>query len=97
MSVSFIGNAGNSAPIVYNKIPYLEIAYPIAHIANDISTHRTFNTSQDVIKAGLNFYSVITKITMREDSDIIINNKELSELISLLKGGVIYNGPMVHI
>lgn len=92
MSVSFIGNAGNSAPLVYNKIPYLEISYPIAHITNNIQTHRTFNTNQDVIKMGLNFYSVITKITMKDNQDVVINDRELSELISLLKGGVIYNG-----
>lgn len=92
MSVSTIGNVGSSAPIVFNKIPYLEITYPIAHITNNIETHRTFNTNQDIIKKGLNFYDTITKITMKENSDIVINDRELSELISLLKGGVIYNG-----
>lgn len=92
MAVSFIGNVGSSSPILYNKIPYLEIEYPVAHITNNINEHRIFNTNQDVIKNGLNLYDVITKITMKENESIIISETELNELITLLKGGVIYNG-----
>lgn len=90
--MDILGSVGSSTPITANKIPYIDIEYPIAHVSNNVINHRTFKGNQDVIKQGLNFFDTIVKIEMKDNQNIQINDSEMSELISLLKGGVIYNG-----
>lgn len=90
--MDILGSVGSSTPILFNKVPYIDIEYPIAHITKNVTSHRTFKGNQDIIRQGLNFFDTIVKIEMKDNQNIQISDTEMSELISLLKGGVIYNG-----
>lgn len=87
-----IGGISDSSVVVFNSSPYLEIEYPIPYKLKEYSKKSTRITSNDVIKKGLNFYDMITEIRLRENEVEKINTTEESELISILRGGVIYNG-----
>lgn len=92
MSVIGIGSVGSSSPITFNKIPYIDIEYPIPIIPNNIENKKPMNTANDVIKEGINFFEHVLKIEMKPGEPHTMNDEEMGKLISVLKGGVIYNG-----
>ena len=92
MSVTGIGSVGSSTPITFNKIPYIDIEYPIPIIPNNIENKKPMNTANDVIKEGINFFEHVMNIEMKPNEPHTINEEEMGNLISVLKGGVIYNG-----
>lgn len=87
-----IGAVSDSSVLIGNKIPYLEISYPKPYILNNNSKHATRLTYTDVIHNGLNYYGEINEITCNENSPITLTEIERTNLITALKGGVIYNG-----
>ena len=92
MSVAGIGSVGSGSLVVGNKIPYIDISYPVLIVPHDIETKKPMNTVADNIKPGLNFFEHVTKVEMKTEEKQKISDTEMSELITLLKGGVIYNG-----
>lgn len=86
------GNVSDSSVILANKVPFLEITYPIPHVLNNQNQHETFRTLKDVPEQGLNFYDEIVSIDVGGNAiGEKPNNSELSELVEILKGGVILN------
>lgn len=92
MSVAGIGSVGSGSLVVGNKIPYIDISYPVLIVPKDIETKKPMNTVADTIKPGLNFFEHVTKVEMKTEEKQKISGTEMSELVTLLKGGVIYNG-----
>ena len=90
--MSNIGSVGSSALITFNKTPYIEIEYPIPVIPRFIESKKEMNTVSDTIENGLSFFDSVVYVTMKDGETTGINNEETSELISILKGGVIYLG-----
>ena len=90
--MSNIGSVGSSALITFNKTPYIEIEYPIPVIPMFIESKKEMNTVSDTIENGLSFFDSVVYVTMKQGETTGINNEETSELISILKGGVIYLG-----
>ena len=89
---STTGALGDSSTLLYNRQPFLDIIYPIPHRLTNFHEKEGLPTSNDVIKVGLNFYESIASITVKNGQEVKINDDEMSELKSILKGGVIYNG-----
>ena len=92
MGVTGIGSVGSSTPITFNKIPYIDIEYPIPIIPNGVENKMPMNTVNDVIKEGINFFEHVLNIEMKQGEQHTMNEEEIENLISVLKGGVIYNG-----
>lgn len=92
MAVTGIGSVGTGSLVVGNKIPYIDISYPVIISPKNIETKKPMNTVADTIKPGLNFFEHVTKVEVKINEKQKISDTEMSELISLLKGGVIYNG-----
>lgn len=92
MAVAGIGSVGTGSLVVGNKIPYIDISYPVVVLPKDIGSKKPMNTVADTIKPGLNFFEHVTKVEMKSGETNRISDGEMSELISILKGGVIYNG-----
>lgn len=90
--MSSIGSVGSSALITFNKTPYIEIDYPIPVIPKNIESIKEMNMVSDTIGSGLTFFDSVVKVRMNSNETTAINNEETSELISILKGGVIYVG-----
>ena len=90
--MSSIGSVGSSALITFNKTPYIEIEYPIPLIPNGMKDIKEINMVNDTIVSGLNIFDSVVQVRMNSDETTCINNEEMSELISILKGGVIYIG-----
>lgn len=92
MAVAGIGSVGTGSLVVGNKIPYIDISYPVVILPKDIGSKKPMNTVADTIKPGLNFFEHVTKVEMKINEKQKISDTEMSELITTLKGGVIYNG-----
>lgn len=92
MATQSIGTVSDSTPILFNKIPFIEIEYPIPYKVKDYEKKNVELTSQDTIKKGLNFYEIVTEIRLKDSVSEQMNYSEESELVRLLMGGVIYNG-----
>ena len=90
--MSSIGSVGSSALITFNKTPYIEIEYPIPLIPIGMKDIKEINMVNDTIVSGLNIFDSVVQVRMNSDETTCINNEEMSELISILKGGVIYIG-----
>lgn len=90
--MSSIGGVSDSTPILANPVPYIEINYPMPYILKDYSKKDTRQTTNDIIKVGLNIYSTISEIRMRNNQDETIMDSEVNELVEILTSGVIYNG-----
>lgn len=86
------GTQSDSSVLIFNKIPFIDIKYPVVHINKNYSDKKPRNTSNDIIQKGINFYSDISRIDVKSNSEITMYDVEMNELISALKGGVIYNG-----
>lgn len=90
-AASTTGNIGSSTPITFVKIPYIDIEYAIPLIPENMNDIRPNNTVIDSIMPGINFYEHVTKVEMKTEVKQKISDTEMSELIIILKGGVIYN------
>lgn len=93
--MSFVNTTGkvtDGAVILFNKIPFLEIEYPLPYIENDREKLRTCTTCTETIAVGLNFFETVMDIQLRDSGTKSFNESEYNELVELLKGGVIYNG-----
>lgn len=86
-----IGGVSDSSVLIFNKVPFIDISYPVPHIPVEAGTKMSLSTSTDTIKNGLNFYSNIASVSMKSN-DMYITKTEEDELVAILKGGVIYNG-----
>lgn len=89
---SIIGNVSDSSVVLGNKVPFLEITYPIPVVLDNHENHETRPTISDTIKEGLNFYEDIVHISTTTNNGEYITSDEMDELISILKGGIILNG-----
>ena len=87
-----IGNTSDASVILFNSYPFLEIKYPIPHILKEYDKKNVRLTTSDLIDKGLNFYENISEIRMKNSETEKINSEEISELMTLLTGGVIYIG-----
>lgn len=87
-----VGTVGDSGVLISNRVPYLDIKYPIPHIVRNYSEKTALATCNDVIKEGLNFYESIASIEVKETQTTKPNAQEIAELKSVLMRGVIYNG-----
>ena len=92
MFTSTTGSVSDSSVILFNRVPFLEIEYPIPHKLKDYEKKRTRSTETEWIKRGMNFYDEIMEIRLKNETTVDMNNSEIDELKSILKGGVIYNG-----
>lgn len=92
MFTSTTGSISDSSVILFNRVPFLEIEYPIPYKFKDYEKKRTRNTETEWIKKGMNFYDEILDIKLRSGVTVDMNNSENDELMSILKGGIIYNG-----
>ena len=92
MYSSTIGSVNDSSVILFNRVPFLEIEYPIPYKLKDYKKKRTSNTETEWIKKGINFYDEIMDIRLRTETTEAMNNIEMDELKNILKEGVIYNG-----
>ena len=90
--VSVTGQVSDSSVIFFNKVPFIEIEYPVPHIVKDYEKKNVRNTVNDVITVGLNFYENISEIRLKSNESEKMNSEELSELTQILRGGVIYIG-----
>ena len=91
MFTSTTGSVSDSSVILFNRVPFLEIEYPIPYKLKDYKKKRTSNTETEWIKKGINFYDEIMDIRLRNETTTAMNNSEMDELKNILKGGVIYN------
>ncbi len=87
-----IGSTSDASVILFNAFPFIEIEYPIPHILKEYEKKNVRRTTSDLISNGLNFYENISEIRMKDSESEKINSEEISELMTLLKGGVIYIG-----
>lgn len=87
-----IGSTSDASVMLFNSYPFLEISYPIPHILKEYEKKNVRLTASDLIDKGLNFYENISEIRMKNSETEKINSEEISELMSLLTGGVIYIG-----
>lgn len=87
-----VGQVGDSGVLIFNRVPYLDITYPIPHRVVDFNIKEGLNTSNDVIAPGLNFYEAIGSIDVKASQTVKPNADEIAELKSILMKGVIYNG-----
>lgn len=92
MFTSTTGSVSDSSVLLFNRIPFLEIEYPIPYKLKDYKKKRTRNTETEWIKTGINFYDEIMDIRLRNETTESMNNSEIDELKNILKEGVIYNG-----
>ena len=92
MFTSTTGSVSDSSVILFNRVPFLEIEYPIPYKLKDYNKKRTRNTETEWIQKGMNFYDEIMDIRLKNETTVDMNNSEIDELKSILKGGVIYNG-----
>lgn len=92
MFTSTTGSVSDSSVILFNRVPFLEIEYPIPYKLKDYEKKRTRNTETEWMTKGMNFYDEILDIRLRNGITVDMNNNEMDELMSILKGGVIYNG-----
>lgn len=90
--ISNIGITSDSAVATFNKVPYVDIKYPIPHILIDQNKKKPMLTNWDVLQRGINFYDSITDISMKSNQPISITDIEKEALVTALKGGVIVNG-----
>lgn len=92
MSVAGMGSVGSSTPITFVKTPYIDIEYAIPLIPENMNDIRPNNTVLDTIMPGINFYEHVMEVQVKEGVSEKLNDNEMTELISILKGGVIYDG-----
>ena len=87
-----IGSVSDASVVFSNKVPFIEIEYPVPKILNHREQHETVKTYTDVPSQGLNFYEEIVAIQCAANAKGERPSKEeIDELISILKGGVILN------
>ena len=90
--IGSIGSVSDASVVFSNKVPYVEIEYPVPLILNNREQHETVKTYTDVPTEGLNFYEEIVNIQCLSNSKGERPSKEeMDELITILKGGVILN------
>lgn len=92
MFTSTTGKVSDSSVLLFNRVPFLEIEYPIPYKLKDYKKKRTRKTETEWIKTGINFYDEIMDIRLRTETTEAMNNIEMDELKNILKEGVIYNG-----
>ena len=92
MFTSTTGSVSDSSVLLFNRVPFLEIEYPIPYKLKDYEKKRTRKTETEWVKTGINFYDEIMDIRLRTETTEAMNNSEMDELKNILKGGVIYNG-----
>lgn len=92
MFTSTTGSVSDSSVLLFNRVPFLEIEYPIPYKLKDYNKKRTRKTETEWIKTGINFYDEIMDIRLRTETTETMNNSEMDELKNILKEGVIYNG-----
>jgi len=82
----------DGSAVLRNKVPFLEISYPIPHVLNHQQDHETLTTITDQPQQGLNFYDEIVKVGVGSNlKGERPNADEVNELLRILKGGVILN------
>lgn len=86
------GQVSDSSVVIFNKVPFVEISYPIPYILQDIEKKQTRKTISDKIQPGLNFYEEVRNVYVKSNVTEKMLDTEYEELINLLKGGVIYIG-----
>lgn len=90
--IGSIGSVSDASVVFSNKVPYVEIEYPVPLILNHREQHETVKTYTDVPTQGLNFYEEIVNIQCIANAKGERPSKEeMEELITILKGGVILN------
>ena len=92
MFTSTTGSVSDSSVLLFNRVPFLEIEYPIPYKFKDYKKKKTRKTETEWIKKGINFYDEIMDIRLRTETSEAMNNSEMDELKNTLKGGAIYNG-----
>lgn len=86
------GQVSDSSVVIFNKVPFVEISYPIPYILQDMEKKQTRRTISDKIQPGLNFYDEVRDVYVKSNVSDKMIDAEYDELVNLLKGGVIYNG-----
>lgn len=90
MFTNSVGKVTDGSVIIFNKVPYIDIEYPIPYIPNQYTQKMVQNTCLDTIKYGLNFYDIIREIKLKDEISEKMSLIEENELRDILKGGVIY-------